>query len=116
MQDSSAETVPSSYVYMLYSQGMLKIGFTADPANRFRKIRTLSPTPVTVVLLAAGTFATERRLHGEFAADRVCGEWFRPSQDIRSFLAKFPCGGHWGSPLDRLEWAETHPDSSLGPW
>jgi hypothetical protein len=110
----SAETVPASFVYMLYSHGLVKIGFTSDPTTRFDRIRNVSAAPVSLIWLAHGTKAIERKLHQGFSDDRKNGEWFHPSDAIRRFLASRPSVAGM-PPLKRLEWAEANPDKMLGP-
>lgn len=114
MEDISADPVPASFVYMLYSNGLVKIGFTTDPVTRFDKMRTMSAAPLSLVWLAKGSRIIEGKLHRGFAADREKGEWFRPSEAIRAFLAGRPDVGGM-QPLKRLEWAEANPDKILGP-
>ena len=104
MEDISAETVPSSFVYMLYSQGLIKIGFTTDHIRRFDSLRSMSAVPMSVVWLAHGTRRIEQMLHRGFANDRVRGEWFRLSPSIRNFLQSRSNDSRW-SPIRRLEWS-----------
>lgn len=102
------------FVYMLYSVGLIKIGFTLDPIVRFEKMRAMSSAPLSLIWLTVGTRATEGELHKQFRNSRERGEWFRPSPELRDFLAEKPVMGGM-APIDRLKWAETNPTKAFGP-
>lgn len=106
---------PENYIYVLYSAGLLKIGTTRDPLARFGHLRSISPTPVSLIWLGVGDSDGERALHIRFAKDRHKGEWFNPSDALRSFLAERTLQGGGMTPLERLAWAEENPNAALGP-
>jgi hypothetical protein len=61
----------------------LKIGFTSsNPYARLATLQTGSPTELTVMAVRPGTMDDERRLHEEFAEERVRGEWFQMSERL----------------------------------
>lgn len=69
------------YVYLLngvHDPKLFKIGRTNNPDNRLRTFNVKLPFPVEYVCVIKTTdmYATERRLHGKFAAKRINGEWF----------------------------------------
>ena len=113
-EDIGTETVPPAFVYMLYSRGLVKIGFTSDPTVRFDKMRAMSAAPLSLIWLCQGDRNFEDQLHQLFAEDRGKGEWFRPSPAIRKFLRGRSMGGGT-PPISRLEWSEANPDRALGP-
>lgn len=116
--DTKKETAPApapeSYVYMVYSAGQLKIGFSRNPVARFASLRSMSSSPVSFIWMAAADETLERDLHRRFAQYRIKGEWFDVGPEIREFLADRPIWDGW-HPLDRLAWAEANPDKALGP-
>lgn len=74
------------WVYFAYCAGRIKIGYTTNVANRLTQFVTHAPQPVTLLLSIGGDDDDERSYHEQFAADRVHGEWFRLSYDLRDFL------------------------------
>jgi hypothetical protein len=78
-----------SWVYFIEStgNGRIKIGFTTgDVETRRRALQTGSPEPLRVLAMIQGDEKLERRLHVRFAADRIVGEWFTPSDALVSFV------------------------------
>lgn len=80
---------PTGFVYFIRAveADRVKIGWTVDVAKRLRGLQTSSPFALTLVGALAGETGFEGRLHRRFAADRVSGEWFRLSAEIRKYLA-----------------------------
>lgn len=68
----------------------IKIGFTdGDAADRAADLQTGNPGELVVLaVVAGGTRADEAELHRRFAADRVAGEWFRPSPALLAFVIR----------------------------
>jgi hypothetical protein len=48
--ESEPLPAPESYVYMLYSAGLVKIGTTRDPIKRFGGLRGISSAPVSLIV------------------------------------------------------------------
>jgi hypothetical protein len=74
----------------------VKIGFTTGNVfERLAKLQTGSPTHLAYLGSLPGTLADERNLHSRFARDRVRGEWFRVSPQLREHLnfVAYYCGG-----------------------
>jgi hypothetical protein len=67
------------WVYIVGAEGtgMVKIGFTNQPPQRFKALRADSAVPLIVLYLDVGGVAEEKALHRRFADLRVRGEWFR---------------------------------------
>ena len=83
---------------MLYfvqdEKGHIKIGHTAGKlADRLRAFQTGSPSLLTPLLTIAGDPIMERYYHQEFAAYRVCGEWFLPGPKLIKFMLEMAAGG-----------------------
>lgn len=68
-------------VYMLQAGafGDIKIGVATDPLARMRQLQTSMPKKLRLVRVLEGGADDEKVLHRRFAADRLTGEWFRPS-------------------------------------
>lgn len=67
------------YVYFIRAEsGFVKIGFASDPFARLRDFQTACWDRLALLGIAkAGPGSlVERRLHMEFAACRIRGEWF----------------------------------------
>jgi len=72
------------FVYLICAEnGLVKIGKTVDIASRLRTLNAMSPVDLKLVGCVESEFADEleNRLHAEFDAVRVKGEWFALSPD-----------------------------------
>lgn len=81
-----------SCVYFLYSAGKIKIGTTINLNYRHGAISGASPLPVFWVCEFAGGRVTERKFHEAFKADRLHGEWFALSDDLRWLISRHGAG------------------------
>lgn len=65
-------------VYMLQNgaDGLVKIGYSANPARRIAALQTGSPGQLTVLRIMDGGQSFEAALHQHFSRLRVRGEWF----------------------------------------
>jgi hypothetical protein len=70
--------VTGEVVYVLGAPGSntVKIGRTANLAERFGIIQRMSPVPLSVLWQCPGGHALETYLHRHFAGFRSHGEWF----------------------------------------
>lgn len=76
------------YYVMSSETCRMKIGFTrGHPIKRLKSLQTGSPTKLGVVAYHPGDEETERKLHAEFKADRLHGEWFDISDDLIVHMA-----------------------------
>jgi hypothetical protein len=73
---------PVTYFVQQIDGGPIKIGkTTASQVNaRLRGLQCGNPTPLRFTRIIKGDF--EAQLHAEYAAERIRGEWFRPSPDL----------------------------------
>ena len=78
-------------VYFMYSAGRVKIGYSGGIRGRHKTLKTAGAIPPVVLLVMKGGEAEEKRLHRQFANDRLHGEWFSVSKDIRTFLRQRLC-------------------------
>lgn len=69
------------HVYFIQAgdDGPVKIGCTQNLKERYAELANGSPLPLTVIGVIPGYRPTEQHLHKLFAADRLHGEWFRPT-------------------------------------
>lgn len=97
-------------VYFIRSgeRGPVKIGYSGNVANRFRKIASDCPPPAELLAcIADGGFDLEQELHARFADHRIGREWFRPHPDVLAFAAQYTAdvpkprraGPQWDNPL-----------------
>ncbi len=88
------------FVYFLHcgggDRGYVKIGFSANPQARFKAFivcgasirhpRDIDWTTMELLGLLPGTMRDERRLHLEFKALRVSGEWFNYTPGLQGAI------------------------------
>lgn len=74
------------YFIAASARGLIKIGSAVDPAARLRTLSTGSPDRLHLLATIPGGEKRERELHARFAADRVRGEWFRPSANLLAVM------------------------------
>ena len=75
-----------SFVYFARAGNKVKIGVSKNPQQRLGSIKTGSSNKVRIYYVTPGDMALERDLHRLFAADRVNGEWFIYSSQIRGWI------------------------------
>lgn len=77
-----------SYVYFIQAgpSGPIKIGKAHDPWNRRDRLQTGSPALLVLTAAFKGGQAEERKLHDQFQADRLHGEWFRVSDGLQAMI------------------------------
>lgn len=63
--------------------GPIKIGKSKDPHARLAALQVGAPYPLRVLLIVE---EPEHKLHRRFKADRLQGEWFRPSSDLLRYI------------------------------
>lgn len=77
---------PTKVYFMRRHDGMIKIGWSKNPAKRMKDLQT-GAGALEIIHTEPGGRIRERRLHDRFASDRVAGEWFTESDAIREYLA-----------------------------
>ena len=116
-QDSVRATVRRlnrrGFIYALGNNDVVKIGFTVNPRQRMKNLRTGSPDRYKILALVPGTKADERALHAKFKKAAVAGEWFRRTGDIDAWIqaAKNKTGAGVAKPLPQT--AQTGPKLRL---
>lgn len=96
--DTSACFEPRSregYAYFIQADvgGPVKIGWTVDPENRLDALQCGHPYTLKVRSLHLADRGLEGRLHKQFAAHRLRGEWFEPTPEMVE-VGNVLLGGH----------------------
>jgi hypothetical protein len=78
---------PVVYLISTDNLNFVKIGFTTCLERRLKSLRTASHVEPTIHLTIEGKRSLERDLHTRFEASRYNREWFRLTDDIKSFIA-----------------------------
>jgi hypothetical protein len=84
-----------SVIYVIGGEGLapVKVGVTANLAQRLSALQTSAPARLSVLWTTPGDVALERELHTRLAAYRTSGEWFDltplgdPAEAVRAAVA-----------------------------
>jgi uncharacterized phage protein (TIGR02220 family) len=82
-----AEPAPATAPKAVYfirgaTTGLIKIGESVDPVVRLAELARCGSESLELLAILANGSRSERELHEKHAADRVHGEWFRPSASV----------------------------------
>lgn len=77
------------YFFQREDNGLIKIGFTHWLTQRRQRISGQVGAKLTMLGYMFGGTKLEAQMHRYFAAYRVYGEWFQPSDDLLDFIAIF---------------------------
>lgn len=79
-------------IYFLQSgsDGPIKIGRTSNLPYRIKWLQTSHHEPLRLLGALEAPASEEKRLHALFVADKARGEWFRPSEAIKKYVASLP--------------------------
>ena len=69
-------------VYFAERDGLVKIGCSSNALRRVAGLKA------SLLAVQRGGFGLEADLHQRFAADRVVGEWFSPSDALMAYIAE----------------------------
>ncbi len=83
-------SVVGGFVYLAHCAGLYKIGHSVNVKQRLRELQTGSAHSIELVSMMEGGREVEQRLHDQFSADRVRGEWFKPSTALLHIFAVYP--------------------------
>ena len=75
-------------IYFIQNEATLaiKVGYTENVKGRLSSLRTSCADRLRLLGTISGGMAEERAIHARFAADRLSGEWFRPSPALVDFI------------------------------
>ena len=98
------------FIYVLRSEGFLKIGWSRNPEARLRTAKTFNPRPVDLVGFFDAEDRQEREVHIKFSAYRLNGsEWFKDEGEVAAWAATLSVGGN-----DILtDWIKAHRGSQV---
>ena len=85
-----ADVMSEGFVYFIQSEMAgqpIKIGYTKNIESRLKQLQTGHPASLALLGQLPGPQSLETSLHKTFAADRLYGEWFKPSAPLLA-LAK----------------------------
>lgn len=75
---------PSERVYLIGTDdGPVKIGLTTNPGQRLESLQTGYPAKLKLLAIVPGGRSLERAYHRYFDEQRIHGEWFEPTDDMR---------------------------------
>lgn len=74
-------------IYFLEAQGLIKIGYSANPAVRTRAVMSAFADGGKVLGVLPGDRELEKHFHDKFAEHRSHGEWFKPSDEMAAVIA-----------------------------
>lgn len=83
---------PTVYFAQSVAGGPVKIGHSADVEARVASLQTAHVDTLRIIGTIPGGRAVEAALHASFAADRIGGEWFRPSPSLVAFVREIRRG------------------------
>ena len=75
-------------IYFIQPEGesTVKIGYTKNIKNRIAELQTSNARELKVLLLLPGRLEEEEKYHVMFSDDKVRGEWFYLSTEIKDFI------------------------------
>lgn len=86
---SEPQRVPCVYFISAEETARVKIGYSIDPHRRLAQLKTGSPCTLKMAGIIKNTSASlENKLHKKFSADRINGEWFHMSSEIKTFISE----------------------------
>jgi hypothetical protein len=87
-----------SFVYVIESNGIYKIGCTKNVSQRIKIIQTSCPFPIKPLLVINGDETTEKDLHLQFQNKQTHGEWFAlNTKDVICISKKYSNEIEWMS-------------------
>lgn len=72
-------------IYFIKTNGQVKIGYTDNLNKRIAAYRTHNPQAELIAEMD-GDRATEKAIHKQLASDRIKGEWFNHSQQVKDYI------------------------------
>jgi len=73
-------------VYFAGKGDTVKIGISVNPKERIRNLQVASPDLVTLLATQKGGRDVELKLHERFKGDRIMGEWFKMSDELKQYI------------------------------
>jgi len=86
-----ADAPRNEFVYFAYSAGRIKIGYSTGTEGRIKQLRASGAFPPILIMVMPARLGDEQDLHVSFHLDRLHGEWFNLSKELRAYLRKRLC-------------------------
>lgn len=89
MKDTRTRHKKRGLIYFILDResNAVKIGIAEDPITKLRDMQVGNPHQLTIMkTIGEGTLLVERRLHRQFAEDRLSGEWFKYGRALKTYL------------------------------
>ncbi len=77
---------PAVYFMAAPALGVVKIGYSTNPGERFIDLDGMAPTPLKLLFVIEGPPLLEREMHDRFWVQRVRGEWFAVVGELAMFI------------------------------
>ena len=80
-----------TFVYLIGAVGRnrIKVGKADDPSQRLRQLQTGSAEQLQLLGVIKAKASFESDLQLKFAEDRIRGEWFEATNDLRSYIEQY---------------------------
>jgi hypothetical protein len=83
----ASRSVPSTIYFVECTvTSRIKIGCAGNVAARMRQLQAASPTELRLLATVPGGIVAERAVHDDFGDERLHGEWFAGSPQLRAFV------------------------------
>ncbi len=84
-----------TFIYFVEAVGQerIKIGKADNPKARIMQLQTGSAVELRLLGVIADQPSRESDLHAAFAKDRIQGEWFRATSELREYIARYSVEG-----------------------
>lgn len=76
-------------VYFVSAPGRIKIGYTMQPDQRLKHLRSMDMEQLEMIAVKDGTRRIEHALHALVADHRIRGEWFKDCPEVRLVIGDF---------------------------
>lgn len=78
----------NGFTYFIFDEDrrVIKIGFSASPRGRLKELQTGNPTRLRIAATIWGSKRIEMQMHDRFSKDRISGEWFSLSDELKSYI------------------------------
>lgn len=83
---NTAYTETLGIVYVIQSNGYIKIGHTQNLSRRISQLQSASATKIEIKSVIKGGRKLEQELHTRYKQYTVHGEWFQPNDKMMGFL------------------------------
>ena len=85
---SSKKNKTLSWIYFIQCKNYIKIGRTNNIVKRMVEIQCFNPFTLKLLLVFKGGSKKETSLHARFRKDRIRGEWFILSTQMKTYIIK----------------------------